>query len=74
MVAYTILNSSVIHPGKEDLVKKENRLRSKLLQFSYDHRKLKKELSRIRFSTNELCDMLDSMSLKTEKELKNKNN
>lgn len=51
-------------------MKKEKHLRTKMMQFSYEHQKLERELKKIRRSTKELCKMLDTLSPKPEKDKK----
>jgi len=55
-------------------MKKGNRLQTKLLQFSYDHPKLEREIKKLRISTDELCKTLDSLPPKASKAQKNKKN
>ncbi|MED9966868.1 MAG: hypothetical protein UFJ18_08755 [Blautia sp.] len=55
-------------------MRKGNRLQTKLLQFSYDHPKLEKEIKKLRSSADELCRTLDSLPPKAFKAQKNKKN
>ncbi|MDO5362538.1 MAG: hypothetical protein Q4F03_07820 [Eubacteriales bacterium] len=55
-------------------MRKGNRLQTKLLQFSYDHPKLEKEMKKLRISADELCKTLDNLPSKAFKAQKNKKN
>ena len=46
--------------------RKGSRIRSRMTQFSYDHRKLDARLTKIRKNADELAKMLDSMSMKKD--------
>lgn len=59
---------------REKIMRKGNRLQTKLLQFSYDHPKLEKEIKKLRSSADELCRTLDSLPPKAFKAQKNKKN
>ena len=50
-------------------VRKRSKMQSIITQFSYEHRRLDKQLSKIRKNTGELAHMLDSLGDKkgTEK-------
>ncbi|MDY5665078.1 MAG: hypothetical protein SPF46_11565 [Blautia sp.] len=53
-------------------MKRNNPLKRKMSQFSYDHKNLDDQVLRIRKSANELTKLLDKMSSKDKNEEKNK--
>ena len=52
-------------------VRKRSKMQSIITQFSYEHRRLDKQLSKIRKNTGELAHMLDSLGDKKGTEKKN---
>lgn len=48
-------------------MKRVNPFQNKILQFSYDHRKLDRQLNKVRKSANEVNQMLNNMAGKGEK-------
>lgn len=52
-------------------VRKRSKMQSIMTQFSYEHRRLDKQLSKIRKNTDELAHMLDSLGDKKGTEKKN---
>lgn len=52
-------------------MKRNNPLKRKMSQFSYDHKNLDGQILRIRKSANELTKLLDKMSSKDKNEEKN---
>lgn len=55
-------------------MKRENRLRSRMVQFGYDHQGIDRELKKVRNSTKEVSKMLDNMIPKPEKQEEEKEN
>ena len=51
-------------------VRKRSKMQSIITQFSYEHRRLDKQLSKIRKNTGELAHMLDSLGDKKEQKEK----
>ena len=52
-------------------VRKRSKIQNIMTQFSYEHRRLDKQLSKIRKNTDELSHMLDSLGDKKGTEKKN---
>ena len=51
-------------------VRKRSKIQNIMTQFSYEHRRLDKQLSKIRKNTDELAHMLDSWEIKKEQKRK----
>ena len=49
-------------------MKRNNRMQSKLVQFSYDHKKLNYQMKKLKKSVGELSKLLDNMNPKEKKE------
>lgn len=50
------------------VMKRNNRMQSKLVQFSYDHKKLNYQMKKLKKSVGELSKLLDNMNPKEKKE------
>ncbi len=57
------------HSG-EPFMRRTNRFKSLMTQFSYDHKKLDSEFVRMRKSADELSKLLDNMTPKEKKDKK----
>lgn len=53
-------------------MRRNSSLKTKLAQFSYDHKKLDSQLVRVRKSADELNKLLENMTTKQENDEKNK--